>query len=65
VHAPIEGKVMIQGLQNLQRAFNKFLIHHMHTVSGDFNAKKDREDVFKPTLGNVSCLKMVMIMELQ
>jgi hypothetical protein len=37
--------------EELERVFNKFLKYHMKILS-DFNAKIDREDIFKPTLGN-------------
>jgi hypothetical protein len=35
----------------------------MKILLGDFNAKVGREDIFKPTVGNESYMKLVMIME--
>jgi hypothetical protein len=34
--------------------FDKFPKYHMKILLGDFNAKVDREDIFKPTIGNES-----------
>jgi hypothetical protein len=58
----LKVNVMMQGIQSLQRAFNKFLMqHHIHTVLGDFNGKENRKDVFKSTTGNGSRLKLFII----
>jgi hypothetical protein len=40
--------------EELERVFDKFPKCHMKILLGDFNAKVDREDNFKPTLGNES-----------
>jgi hypothetical protein len=40
--------------EELEHAFDKFLKYHMNILLGDFNAKVDREDIFKPTTGNES-----------
>jgi hypothetical protein len=32
--------------------FDQFLKYHVKILSGDFNAKVGREDIFKPTIGN-------------
>jgi hypothetical protein len=37
--------------------FDKFNKSHMKILLGDFNAKVDREDIFKPTIGNGSLYK--------
>jgi hypothetical protein len=36
------------------KVFDKFPNYHMKILLGDFNAKVGREDIFKPTIGNVS-----------
>jgi hypothetical protein len=38
----------------LERVFDKFPKYHMNILLGDFNAKVDREGIFKPTIGNES-----------
>jgi hypothetical protein len=40
--------------EELEQVFDKFPRYHMKTLLGDFNAKVGREDIFKPTIGNVS-----------
>jgi hypothetical protein len=40
--------------EELERVFDKFPKYHMKILLGDFNAKVDREDIFKPTIGNKS-----------
>jgi hypothetical protein len=37
----------------------------MKILSGDFNAKVGREDIFKPTIANESLPEVIMIMELE
>jgi hypothetical protein len=39
-------------LRKIEPAFEKFPKHHMKILLGDFNA--NREDIFKPTIGNKS-----------
>jgi hypothetical protein len=38
--------------EELERVFDKFPKHQTKILSGDFNAKVGREDIFKPTIGN-------------
>jgi hypothetical protein len=40
--------------EELERVFDKFPKCHMKILLEDFNAKVHREDIFKPTIGNVS-----------
>jgi hypothetical protein len=48
----------------LERVFDKFPKYHMKILLGDFNAKVDREDIFKRQLGMKVYTKLVIIMEL-
>jgi exonuclease III len=67
VHSPTEDKtddVKHSFCEELERVFNKFPKYHMKILLGDFNAKVGREDIFKPTIGNEVCTKLVLIMEL-
>jgi hypothetical protein len=57
VHASTEDK--IDDMKNsfykeLECIFNKFPKFHMKILLGDFSAKVDREDIFKPTIGDES-----------
>ena len=36
------------------QVFDHFPNYHMKLLLGDFNAKLGRENIFKPTIGNVS-----------
>jgi hypothetical protein len=38
----------------LESVFHKFPKYHTKMLLGDSNAKADREDIFKPTIGNES-----------
>jgi hypothetical protein len=40
--------------EKLEHVFDKFPKYHMKSLLEDFNAKVDREDIFKPTVGNES-----------
>jgi hypothetical protein len=40
--------------KELERMFDKFPKYHMKILIGDFNAKVDREDIFKLTIENES-----------
>jgi hypothetical protein len=56
VHAPTEDKtddVNDSIYEELERVFDKFPKYHMKILL-DFNTKVDREDIFKPTIGNDS-----------
>jgi hypothetical protein len=64
VHVPTEDKtneVKDSFYEELERVFDKFPKYHMKILLGDFNAKVDREYIFKPT---IVYTKLVMIMEL-
>jgi hypothetical protein len=55
IHAPKEDNtdnVTDSFYEELERVFDKFPKYHMKILLGDFNAKLDREDIFKPTIGN-------------
>jgi hypothetical protein len=53
VHAPTEDNIddMDSFYDRLERVFDKFLKYHMKHLLGDFNAKEDREEIFKPIIG--------------
>jgi hypothetical protein len=44
--------------EELEHVFDKFPKYHMKILLGEFNAKVGREDIFKPTIGNVSLHKI-------
>jgi exonuclease III len=57
VHAPTEDKsddVKDRFYKGLEQVFDKFPNYHIKILLGDFNAKVDRELIFKPTTGNES-----------
>jgi hypothetical protein len=57
VHAPTEDKIddMKEGLYGeLELIFDRFHKYYMKILSGDFNAKVGREDIFKLTIVNES-----------
>jgi hypothetical protein len=57
VHAPSEEKSdesKDSFYEELEQVFNNFPKCHMKSLSGDFNAKVGRENIFKPTIGNES-----------
>jgi hypothetical protein len=55
VHAPTEvDDVKDSSYEELERVFDKFPHDHMEILTGNFNAKVGREDMFKPTIGNES-----------
>jgi hypothetical protein len=57
VHALTEDKTDdVKGsfYEEMERVFDKFPKYHMKILSGDFNAKVGREDIFKTTIGNES-----------
>jgi hypothetical protein len=66
VHAPCEDTsddTMDSFCEELGHVFDQFPRYNMKILLGDFNAKVDKEDIFKPTIGNTSSTKLVMIME--
>jgi exonuclease III len=50
--------------EELEGVFDQFSKYQMKILLGDFNAKVGREDIFKPTIGNESLHKLVMLMGL-
>jgi hypothetical protein len=57
VHAPTEDKDDVTEdsfYKALERVFDQFPRDHMKILLGDFNAKVEREDIFKPVIGNES-----------
>jgi hypothetical protein len=67
VHAPTEDKtddVKDSFYDEMKRVYDKFPKYHMKILLGDFNAKVGREDIFKPTIGNVSLHEISNDMEL-
>ena len=40
--------------EELEQVFDHFPKSHMKILLGDFNAKVERENIFKPTIGNES-----------
>jgi exonuclease III len=65
VHAPTEDNtddVKDSFYEELERVFDKFPKYHTKILLGDFNAKVDREDIFKLVMK--VCTKLVMIMKL-
>jgi exonuclease III len=66
VHAPADDKIYDRKdrfYEELEQVFDKFLKYHMKILLGDFNVKVGRGDIFKPSIGNESNMKLVMIME--
>jgi hypothetical protein len=57
VHAPCEDTsddIKDSFYEELGRVFDQFPRYDMKNLLGDFNAKVDREDIFKSTIGNES-----------
>src|SRR5215469_18913870 len=57
VHAPSEEKSdesKDSFYEELEQSFDHFPKYHAKILSGDFNAKEGRENIFKPTIGNES-----------
>jgi hypothetical protein len=50
--------------EELERVFNKFPKYDMKILLRDFSASIGGEEIFKPTIGNESLHKIVMIVEL-
>jgi hypothetical protein len=53
----VRRKVMIQKTvfyDDLGQIFGHFSKHHVKIISGDFNAKDGKEDIFNPTIGKES-----------
>ena len=43
-----------QFYEELEQVFNNFPKYHIKNILGAFNAKVERENIFKPTIGNES-----------
>ena len=57
MHAPREQKSddSKDGFyEALEEVFDHFSKHHLKILLGDFNAKLEKEDIFKPAIGNES-----------
>ena len=57
VHSPSEDKCDYSKdsfYEELEQVFDHFPRYHMKILLGDFNAKVGRENIFKPTIRNVS-----------
>jgi hypothetical protein len=57
VHAPTEDKddvIKDSFYEELEKGSDQFPRYHMKIMKKDFNAKLEREDIFKPTIGNES-----------
>jgi len=57
VHAPSEEKndeSKNSFYEELERVFEHFAKYHMKMLLGDLNAKVERENIFKPTIGQES-----------
>jgi hypothetical protein len=62
VHASTEDKtddVKDSFYEESELVFDKFPKYHMKIMSGEFNAKVGREDIFKPTTGNESLHEII------
>jgi hypothetical protein len=56
-HAPTEEQnddSMDSFYDELEQFFDNFLTYHMKSLLRNFNTKLEREDIFKPTIGNES-----------
>jgi hypothetical protein len=57
VHAPTEDKddvIKDSVYEVLEQVFDQCPRYHMKILLGDFNANVEREDIFKPIIGNES-----------
>jgi endonuclease/exonuclease/phosphatase family metal-dependent hydrolase len=56
-HAPTEDKdddIKDSFYEEIEQVFDQFPRYHMNILMGDFNAKVEREDIFKLIIGNES-----------
>jgi hypothetical protein len=60
IHAPAEDNTddMDSLCEEVECVFNKFPKYDMNVFLGDLNAKVDREDIFKATIGNENLHKI-------
>jgi exonuclease III len=64
VHVPTKGKIddVKDGFyEELERVLYKFPKYHSKILLGDFNAKVDKDDIFKPTIRNESLHEISII----
>jgi hypothetical protein len=56
VHATTKDKDVVKDsfYKELEQVFDQFPRYHMKILLGDFNAKVEREEIFKPIHGNKS-----------
>jgi hypothetical protein len=55
VHAPTEDKdddIKDGFYEEIEQVFYQFPRYHLKILLGDFNAKVEKEDIFKPVIGN-------------
>jgi hypothetical protein len=66
VHARTEDKIddLKNRYEKLEPVF-EFPKYHLKILLGDFNSKESREDIFRSTIGNKVCTKLLMLMELE
>jgi hypothetical protein len=61
VHAPTEDKdddIKDNFYEVLEQVFDQFCRYHMKILKGNYNAKVERENIFKPITGNESLHKV-------
>ena len=51
--------------EELEKGFDHFPKYHLKIILRVFNAKVERENIFKPTIGNESYIRIIMIMVLE
>jgi hypothetical protein len=57
VHAPTEDKdddIRDSFYEELEQVFDQVPRYHINILVGDFSAKVERDDIFKPVIGNES-----------
>jgi hypothetical protein len=62
VHAPTEDKInyiKYSFYKELEHVFNKLPKYHLKILLGGFSTKVNREDIFKPTIGNESLHEII------
>ena len=60
MHAPSEEKSDDRKdncYEELEQVFDHFSKYHMKIMLGDFEAKVEKENIFKPTIGNDTLLQ--------
>jgi hypothetical protein len=54
MHVPTDDVINDSFYKELEGVFDQFSRYHMKILLGDFNAKVEREDIFKIIIGNKS-----------